>query len=185
MKKHELDKLRQMMGDTATALDASYVRERLDELGISVDEAAALPEKRLLAIVTEGLDAGAYEIRSEMERAWGSVPDEVDREFADGTLLMAINAWLHGLDHQVSGGTSETCLASYIGEAVDDIERRAERVLSTSDAWRDIIRWWGAAYRVLAALRERPDVNYLSVCEHLLNGNIEAAADEVGVEIDW
>lgn len=185
MKKHELDKLRQMMGDTATALDASYVRERLDELDISVDEAADLSEELFWGIVGEGLYAGVCEIRSEIERAWGSVPEKVDRELADGNLLMAINAWLRVLDHQVSGGTSETCLASYIGEAVDDIERRAERVLSASDAWRDIVRWWGAAYRILAALRERPDVNYLSVCEHLLNGNIEAAAEGVGVEIDW
>ena len=185
MKKHELDKLRQMMGDTATALDASYVRERLDELGISVDEAADLPEGRFWEIATEGLSVGEREIRSAMGHAWGSIPEEVERELRVGNLLKAIEVWLRSLDHQVSGGTSETCLVGHIDEAIEEIERRAERVLSTSDAWSDTVRWWGAAYRILAALRERPDVDYLGVCEHLLEGNIEAAAEVVGVEINW
>lgn len=190
MLKHEvITKIQEMLGTEATALDAAYMYDYLADTYEDQeveDTLRQLDEAAFLEAANKALERGANELQAEMQRYWSALPNSVRDLLDERRLLEAIREWIKQLDHMASGGTSETCLLGDWWAAEDSIEENAHHTWQAREAYSGVLSWWALAYKVLTYARRYSNADLAAVCEHLRSGNLDAAAEEAGMdELSW
>lgn len=190
MLKHEvITKIQEMLGTEATALDAAYMYDYLADTYEDQeveDTLRQLDEAAFLEAANKALERGANELQAEMQRYWSALPNSVRDLLDERRLLEAIREWIKQLDHMASSSTSETCLLGDWWAAEDRIEENAHHTWEAREAYADVLRWWSLAYKVLTYARRYSNADLATVCEYLRAGNLDAAAEEAGMdELSW